>query len=383
MTPRLLLSLSLLLAAAPAWAQNVAFNADDELDEVLTIESDELVTIQTEVNVVTIPVVVRGPKGVYVDGLEKQDFELYDNGKKQSITGFDVSFQPISMVVCFQTSDRVEGMIDQIQKTAVLFTDAVLGEFGEAAILQFDSRIKRLTDFTGDTETIDRAFNSFKIGSGGIRVSDCVYEGIRMLTKRPQNHKRVVTVIAEGQDNGSTIDLGETLRTAQIYNIQVYPIYLSTLKARLRNTPEPPRSVYPPGISPLPVPPGSANTPTTQQQARWSATPNMIPLIIDLVVGVKNLIFRDALAVLARGTGADDYKPMSDEGLQEAIVKIGQDLRSQYVLSYTPNNLADSGIFHEVEVKVPYYGNAKVRARPGYFYGPRPQPAGGDPEIIE
>jgi VWFA-related protein len=184
-------------------------------------------------------------------------------------------------------------------------------------------------------------------------------------------------VISEGQDNGSEIRLGETIRTAQLNGIQVYPIYLSTLKSRLKDPPPPPSSPYPAGISPLPATPGTVNTPTTQQQSHYSATPNMIPLIMDLVVGVKNLVFRDALAALSVGTGARNFKPMTDEGLQESIVKLGEDLHSQYLLTYRPNNLNEQGIYHEVEIRVPY-SNADVRYRPGYFYGPRPV-VDGDP----
>ena len=133
-------------------------------------------------------------------------------------------------------------------------------------------------------------------------------------------------------------------------------------------------------MSPLPAAPGSVNTPTTQQQSRYSATPNMIPLVIDLVIGIKNLVFKDALAVLSTGTGGEHYKPITSEGLQEAIVSIGEDLRSQYVLTYRPNNLNAGGIFHRIEVQVPY-DRARVRARPGYLFGPRPVAEGEPIEV--
>lgn len=357
----------LLVSAAMLSAQ------EGSIDEALTISDDpELMSSFTvDTTVVNIPVVVRGPKGEYIHGLEKTDFTIWDNEVKQEIQNFDISFQPISMVLCLQTSDRVDGMIDKVREMAVLFTDAVLGEFGETAIIGFDSRLKLLGEFTGDTKEVEKALNSFRIGAGGIRVSDAVYEGIRLLNKRPTNHKRVIVVIAEGQDNGSKINLGETLRTAQLNNIMVYPIYLSTLKARLKNPPPVPSGPYPPGINPLPAVPGQVSTPTTMQQHRNAATPNMIPLVADLIVGVKNLIFRDALAALSAATGGDNFKPMTDEGIEEAIVRIGEDLRSQYLLSYIPNNLNAQGIYHRVEVEVPY-SNADVRTKPGYFFGPRP-----------
>ena len=366
--PALFLLFALALSAA---------GQEADVGELQTIEDPELIQFSTEINIVSIPVVVTGPKGVYINGLEKSDFTLIDNGVEQDIRDFDVSFQPISMVICVQTSDRIESMLDQLQKTAYLFTQSVLGEFGETAIIGFDSRIKILSEFTNDPKKIDRTLTSLRVGASGIRVSDAVYEGIRLLLKRPENHKRVVVVISEGQDNGSQIRLGETIRTAQLNGIQIYPIYLSTLKSRLKDPPAPPASPFPPGVSPLPASPGTVNTPTTMQQSRYSATPNMIPIVMDLVVGVKNLVFRDALAALSAGTGGRNFKPITDEGLQESIVKIGEDLHSQYLLTYTPNNLNDQGIYHEVEIRVPY-SNADVRYRPGYFYGPRPV-IDGDP----
>lgn len=368
-----------LLALAMSLGSGLAqdFTPETNTDEVLTIEDPELITFSTEINVVSIPVVVTGPKGVYIHGLEKTDFTVIDNDVPQEITDFDVSFQPISMVICVQTSDRIESMLDQLQKTAYLFTQAVLGEFGQTAIIGFDSRIKVLSEFTNDPKKIDRVLSHLRVGANGIRVSDAVYEGIRMLLKQPENHKRVVVVISEGQDNGSQIRLGETVRTAQLNGIEIYSIYLSTLKSRLKDPPAPPRSPYPAGISPLPAAPGTVATPTTQQQSHYAATPNMIPLIADLIVGVKNLIFRDALAALSAGTGGRNFKPLTDEGLQNSIVKIGEDLHSQYLLSYSPNNLNDRGIYHEVKIQVPY-SNAELRYRPGYFYGPRPV-IDGDP----
>lgn len=374
-----LASTAILTLGLTAVAQPQEFNPDEILTQpVRTIEDPELITFSTDVQLVSVPVVVQGKNDQYVNGLEKTDFLLFDNNTQQEIIEFDVSFQPISMVICVQSSDRLaDDMLDQVRKTAYLFTQQVLGEFGEAAVIGFDSRVKIISDFSSDTKVINKALNSIRTGASGIRVSDAVYEGIRMLRLKPENHKRVIVVIAEGQDNGSSIKLGETLRMAQLSGIQVYPIYLSTLKSRLKKPPMPKGSPYPPGIDPIGAAPGSVSTPTTQQQSSYVVTPNVLPLIADLVTGLKNAIFDDALAILATGTGGAQYKPMTSEGLQESIINIGEDLHSQYLLTYAPNNLNSSGIFHEIRVQVPYDG-ATVRARPGYFFGPRPV-ASGEP----
>ena len=59
----------------------------------------------------------------------------------------------------------------------------------------------------------------------------------------------------------------------------------------------------------------------------------MVPIIIDLVRGVKNLVFNNPLELLAKGTGGHDYSPRTEDGLQESIAKIGEEIRSQYLLT--------------------------------------------------
>ena len=117
---RLTAAIALALALAPV-AQPQEFDPDEALTQpVRTIEDPELITFST------------GKKDQYVNGLEKSDFLLFDNGVQQNILEFDVSFQPISMVICVQSSDRLaDDMLDQVRKTAYLFTQQVLGEFGE------------------------------------------------------------------------------------------------------------------------------------------------------------------------------------------------------------------------------------------------------------
>jgi VWFA-related protein len=359
----LVLILAFTLAVAWSIAQQ---NADDT---VLTI--DDFPSIVSDVTLVTVPVTVMGPNDQYVSGLEATDFKVFDGDKLQKIESFDVAFLPISMVICVQSSERVEGILPDVKKTAVLFTELVLGEFGEAALVAFDQRVRLMQDFTADTKAIDEGLKKITIGSDASRLSDAVYTGIRMLIRRPQNHRKVIVVISESQENGSDIGLGETLRTAQLHDIMIYPVRLSSLSARLHRTPEMPRDPFPPGVNVRGSTPGGVATPTTQMQARNNVTGNVIPVIIDLVRGVKNLVFNNPLELLAKGTGGDDYSPRTEDGLQESIARIGEDLRSQYLLTYRPNNLNESGIFHHIRVEVPY-DSAKVRFRPGYWHGPTP-----------
>ena len=372
-TNRLAFSLGSFVLTAAILLVSPAAQAQDEsaADETGVLTVDDRPTFVSGVEVVTVPVTITGPDGEYVTALEAYDFKIFDNDAEQKIDSFEVSFLPISMVICVQSSERIEAILPDVKKTAVLFTDMVLGRFGEGALLAFDSRLRLMQGFTNDTAKIDKALKKITIGSSAVRLADAVYEGIRMLRRRPENHRKIIVLLSESQNNGSQVEMGEVLRAAQLENIMVYAVRLSTLSARLLRGQKPIRDPFPPGVQARPAAPGQVSTPTTMRQSRVDITGNVIPVVIELVRGAKNLILKNPLEALAKTTGGKDYSPRTEDGLQESIIQIGEDLRSQYLLTYRPNNLNERGIYHRIRVEVPYEA-LKVRARIGYFHGPRP-----------
>ena len=324
----------------------------------------------TTTNLVTAPVTVLGPDNRFVAGLEKANFRVFDNDQEQEIAGFDISFLPISLVLCIESSGRIEGLLSQIQKTGNLYTHLVLGEQGEAAVISFDSRVEVRQDFTRDTDKIVDAVKKIRVGSDATRMSDAVWRAIRMLRTRPENHRKVIVIISETRDNGSETSLGEAMRDAQLADIIIYGIRLSTLKGKVTQPAQPKRDVFPPGVAARPTLPGVVSTPTSQAQSHVEVV-NTIPLIIEAVRGVKNLIFSDPLQMLTEGTGGKMLAPVTESGLEESVGKIGEELHSQYLLSYRPNNLQVGG-FHRIRVEVAFDG-LKVRTRPGYWFGPVPK----------
>ena len=178
------------------------------------------------VEIVTVPVTVTDSNDAYVSQLEKTDFRIFDNDKEQKIDSFEQAFLPISMVVLIQSSARVEGILPDVRKTAVLFTDLVLGEFGEAALISYDNRVKLMQDFTNDSKVIDKGLKNVTVGSDAVRLADALYEALRLLSRRPPTHRKIIVAIGESQDNGSEIGLGEALRTAQLNDVMFYAVRL-------------------------------------------------------------------------------------------------------------------------------------------------------------
>ena len=73
-----------------------------------------------------------------------------------------------------------------------------------------------------------------------------------------------------------------------------------------------------------------------------------------------------------KGTGGTEFPYYSKRGLEEAVNKLGDELHSQYVISYSPNNKLDGG-FHKILVEVSGHPEAKkVLTRPGYWLAAKP-----------
>ena len=130
----------------------------------------------------------------------------------------------------------------------------------------------------------------------------------------------------------------------------------------------------PPPPQPIPTtaqhfPAGGAPTPTTVDQQYNNG--NAIPLFIDIFKSVKSIFVDDALDVFTRYTGGKQYSFIKEKALERAVTALGEELHSQYLLSYTPNNLSEGG-FHEIKVVV-NRPNLEVRTRPGYWVAARPE----------
>jgi hypothetical protein len=83
--------------------------------------------VRAEVRAVQTPVWVYDRKGNYVDGLTEEKFRIFDNGREQKISGVDVAFAPISLVICVQANASVEKMLPAINRIGNLIQPHILG----------------------------------------------------------------------------------------------------------------------------------------------------------------------------------------------------------------------------------------------------------------
>jgi VWFA-related protein len=328
-------------------------------------KDDKDAVIRANVNVVIAPTTVRDRKGEFIDGLQLQDFQLYDNTKLQRITA-DVRDEPLSLVIAVQKSSSLNDILPKIQRIGSMLNDLVAGQDGEVAVVAFDHRVQVVQDFTNETEKVSEAMKKLVPGSANHAVIDAEMQCIRMLRNRPRDRRRVLLIIAEKRDRGSEARLREALTEAQFANVAIYSLDISSVIAALTTRGDPPP---PPAIPTTAqhVPAGAALTPTTIDQNYYLG--NVIPVFVDIFKGVKSIFVDDTLDVFTRFTGGKEYAFVSERSLERAVEGISQELHSQYLLSYTPNNQIEGG-FHDIRVVV-MRPQMEVRTRPGYWVATR------------
>src|ERR1700729_2094741 len=91
------------------------------------------------------------------------------------------------------------------------------------------------------------------------------------------------------------------------------------------------------------------------------------PLLQEIYKDTKRIFVDSPSEVFAKGTGGAEFSFVKEKGLEEAIQRISQEIRSQYLISYRPNNSGESG-FHQLSVTIenPAY---IAKTRPGYWLG--------------
>ena len=331
--------------------------------------------IKVQVALVTTPVTVRDARGDMVHNLEARDFRVTDQGIAQKISHFDLGGDPISLVILMETSSRIEALAPEMRKTGILFTQTVMGSTGEAAVVGFNDSVDKLQDFTSSADQIENTIANLRIGTSGLKLYDAMAVGVEMLTSRPQatvekpGRRRVMLILSEAVDDGSEKQLGEVLRQAQLANVTIYSVGLSTTRAELQAKPKPARRPNIP-VGAVPPPPGVPATPTYEENYRYGGA-DLMAAVVWAVQHIHDQVKGNALEVAAAGTGGAHLSTFKDRSIENAIDEIGGELHSQYTLSYTPTDADVSG-YHEIKVLVLRNDskNLKIRARPGYYLAP-------------
>jgi VWFA-related protein len=335
-----------------AWGQEVPRPADGP-------------KIKVRVNLVNTPVVVRNARGDLITDLTLENFRLYDDGTLQSLEGVEVGGPPLAVALVIETSSRVASLLPVIHNKGIMFTQNIVGETGAAAVIGYSDQVAKLCDFTDDHSVIEKAIADLQPGTSSANLYDALSSAVEMLRNTPPSRRRVIITLAETIDTGSEVKLDAIVRDAQIADITIYSIGLSTARAEMSGPPmqAAPLPLTPSGTYGLPPVPGSAYTPGDVQLRSGN---------MDLGAFVRHawtvVARQPALQAAVSATGGFFQSTYDDDSIERSIGQISAELYTQYVLSYQsePND-AKSG-FHNIKVVVVRHPETyKVRFRPIYF----------------
>lgn len=268
-----------------------------------------------------------------VDGLEPEDFELLDNGKPRP---FDTEerVQPIALVIVVQASLNAAAMLERVNRIGSMVEPLLIGRRGTAAVIRFANDPELVLPFTNNPARLTQALAGLRPRGAQRRQLDAVAEALRLLKGRP-DHRRVILLVSERRDMGSRRPLDEIASEAQRDNVAIYSLTFSPTLGEL--TAKPGRAAPPSGLN-----------------------------LAALFKLLKQMGEKDSSGVLSQSTGGRPLGFLKQETLEEAITAIGEELHSQYLLSFVPS-AADSGRFHTLTVRMRRRTGVLVRARLAYW----------------
>lgn len=273
---------------------------------------------QIRVGTLTVPlyVTVTDQTKRLVPDLQREDFEIYDNGKLQQLTNFDNQVTPITVVVMLDTSGSMTLALDLVKQAAEEFLIRMLPA-DRGKVGAFNDKIEVKPEpglaFSNNRDQLIRYLNDLDFGYP-TRLFDAVDYSITQL--EPEDGRKVVLVFTDGEDTASKVGAGAVNERARAQEVMVYSVGLE--------------NDYLMG----------------QQRVRTSPD--------------------RGLRRLSDETGGGFFLLKKKDELGPTFTRIAQELHSQYVMGFTPETL--DGKVHKLEVRVKKPGMT-ARARRSYVAG--------------
>lgn len=273
---------------------------------------------RTGVEMVSLNVTVTDQKQHYVTDFDAKDFSVFEDGALQEITYFNRTTLPIALSLLIDTSASMEQRMSTAQEAAVGFARKLRPQ-DLAQVVDFDTRVEILQDFTADPRALETAIRSTTAG-GSTSMYNALYISLKELVKiRAKTdddvRRRAVVVLSDGEDTSSLVTFEEVLDLAKRSATTIYSIGL---------------------------------------QSRETA----------LSKGFREAEF--VMRQLAQETGGRAFFPQRAEDLAGIYGVIADELASQYVLGYMSSNPKRDGAWRRVNVTVNRQGST-ARTKRGYF----------------
>ncbi len=283
--------------------------------DVMSADREAPITsLRVSSDLVLIPVSVCDPFDRPVTGLEKQDFRVFDDSVEQTVTSLTMEDEPVAVGLVFDVSGSMNDKLKLSRRAAAAFFESANPE-DEFFLVEFSDQPRLVVPLTNDHREIEKKLEGSR-ARGRTALLDAILLALNELKKSHKSRKALL-IISDGGDNNSRYTVSE-------------------LKDRVR---ESDTLVYAIGVFG-----GSGAAP-------------------------EEIAGPALLTSLADQSGGREFPAEASE-LPDIAAKIGAELRSRYVLGYTPSNQQKDGRYHPVQIKiVPSHGLPQLRAswRRGYY----------------
>lgn len=277
-------------------------------------DDQDRIKIGTEL--VSLTVTVTDPYNRLVTGLDKHNFEIFEDKVKQEISHFSDDDVPVSLGIIFDVSGSMKGKLDRARDALRAFIQTSHSD-DDFFLVGFNQRANLLAEFTdGDTLTNKLTLVDPR---GQTALYDASYLGIEKV-KQGRHQKRALLLISDGQDNSSRYTYGELRKLLKEAGVQIYCIGIVEFGG------------------------GAGGSLDLQGQA--------------------------ILEEISQVTGGKAFFPRSAAELEDATTRIALELRHQYSIGYAPTNIKKDGQWHKIKVSVkPPRGlpSLKVQHKEGYY----------------
>jgi len=292
------------------------------------VDKQDEQTLKLGTQLVTVPFNVTDKKNAYINSLSKDDIEVLEDNKPQQVFSFERQTDlPITIAMLIDISGSQQWTLPEEVSAGKTFFRRVLRPRKDlAAVVTFEHESVLIQNLTSDLDRLTRALDDVRIpaevmtvrrggtppinnsGVGSTALYDSVYSVSSDLLRREAG-RRVIILVTDGEDTSSSMKLRDAIERTWRSEIIVYSIGIG---------------------GPMGVDSGT-------------------------------------LKKIAAETGGRAFFPKNESDLDKAYAQIDEDLRSQYILAYTPSNGARDGSFRTIQVKVKTRNDLTVRYRRGYF----------------
>jgi len=275
-------------------------------------QPDETTTFRADTRLVVLHAAVVDKNGHLLMNLPQKAFRVFENGVAQPIKKFLREDVPVSMGLIVDNSGSMDTKRQEVEASALALVKASNTQ-DEVFIVNFNDEAFLEQPLTGDIKALERGIA--RIDSiGGTAMRDAIRMSIDYLKENGKRDKKVLVVVTDGDDNNSSGTLEDLIKDAQQGEVLIYTVGLLSEDEK--------------------------------REAKRATR---------------------ALNAISKATGGKSYYPKKLRDVSGACQQAAHDIRSQYVIEYSPTNAALDGSFRQIKVVANAPNQPIVRTRSGYY----------------